>query len=63
MHTGSLSFLNIDQRTATDQEYAHAKAVSTAESICQDKKSAKFLEFVKEIYNLGFSEKPDYCRL
>jgi serine/threonine protein kinase len=63
LHTGSLNFLHIDQRTATDEQYAQAKAVSTASSICQERKSVKFLEFAQEIYSLKFEEKPDYCKL
>jgi hypothetical protein len=63
LHIGSLSFLHIDQCTATDEQYAQAKAVSTAESICQDRKSTRFLEFTREIYSLRFEEKPDYCKL
>lgn len=56
MLTGSLSFLNIDQLTASDMEYAQAKAVSTAESICSDRRTQKFYTFVKEIYSLKFEE-------
>jgi hypothetical protein len=60
IHQGNLSFLGIDQTAADDSQIALAKINSTAESICREKISGKFFNFVERVYALRFDESPNY---
>jgi len=61
LRLGSFRFLNMSAGTETVEAIVEEKIKSTPLSVCRY--SMMFFEFAKEIYEIEFSEVPNYTRL